>query len=274
MTSLQSEELIDDRIASLRSELENYGQDVVHLVQAIYGNHALGPKFDLKNSPFQMISLLKQEVMEMVKLSQDHSAFFQQHQEELKHCQHLSDVLSRVTSVIDHINIFEKQLSGLKLRSCCQQLALIDEEIAQLPRSDSPLGAGKVCSSLRNEKKLLRSRFIAKLRRLLSEAITCENGSIVVHKQLSGYLRSEDKVVEEAVSLADIWTSVMAVECTQQILDAQLGDIWNLIILPLWKEKKVQSPNITTSPDRAEFTLGSVARGISDWSHLEQEPRG
>lgn len=271
---MASEELIDDRIASLRSELENYGQDVMHLVQAIYGNHIVGPNYDIKNSPFQMIHLLKQEVSEMIKLSQEQSAYFHKYHQELKYCQDLTELLSRVTNIVESINMFEKYLSGLKLRLCCQQLITIDEEIAKLPRADSPLGSGKVCSSLRNEKKLLRSRFIAKLRRLLSEAIVCDHGSIIVHKHLSGYLRSEDKVLEDPVYLADIWASGLAVECTHQLLDVLLSDIWTFTLLPLWKEKKSQSPNISTSPDRADFTIGSVARGVSDWSHLEFEIHG
>lgn len=289
----QSEELIDDRIASLRSELENYGQDVLNLVQAIYGNHTLqsSVKYDLKNSPFQMIHLLKQEVIEMVKQSQEQSSYFQQHQQSLSYCQQLTDILSLITTIIDHIQLFETYLRELKLLACYQQLQAISEEIDKLPHnhhdsknassssfsssvSMSLIGAGKVCASLRNEQKLLRGRFIAKLRRLLSEAIVCDYGSIVVHKQLSGYLRSEDKVVEEPVTLADIWKSVLAVECTHQVLDAQLTDIWSLVVIPLWKEKKSQSPNVTTSQDRAEFTLGSVARGISDWSHVDIDARG
>jgi hypothetical protein len=271
MSSFESEEVIEDRIASLRSELNSYSTDVVNLIQAIYGKHNLGPKYDLKNSPFQMVTILKQEVVELLRQSDGHANFLAQHQGDIVYCKNLSDVLSRVAGIVEHFNEFENSMNTLKLASCCRELGIINAELCALPATTSLMGGGKVLSCLRNEQKLLRCRLVAKLKRLLSEAISFDYGSIIVQKRLSGYLRSEDRVVEEGIDLVDVWQALVASDSIEQVLDAQLQDIWNFVFIPMWKEKKNQGPNINTSIERGEFQLGSLARGNTDWSHIDND---
>lgn len=269
-----SEELLEDRIASLKGELDSYGKDLIHMVQAIYGRHEQGPKFDLKNSPFQMIQLLKQEVTELIESSQEQSHYIEQYKGEINHCKELADVLGNISSIVDHMNSFEDHFNALKLINCCNVLKQIDQGILKLPGENSHLGAGKVCNELRNEKKLLRSRLISKVRRILAEAIQFDYGSVSVSKQISGYLRVEDRVLEEPLELSELLQAAMESGCIGDALDSILMDMWTYVLVPLWKERKVQAPNILVSKERAEFQLGSVARGQGDWSHAEVEAKG
>ena len=268
-----NEELLEDRIAGLRAELDQYGKELIAMVQAIYGRHEKGPAFDLKNSPFQMINVLKQDVVDLIQSAQEQSQYMQQYKADITYCKELADILVTITNIVESMNTFEDHFTSLKLLQCCSILKQIEKGIAKLPGENSHLGAGRVCHELRNEKKLLRSRLISKLRRILSEAIQFDYGSITVNKHITGYLRVEDRVLDEPLELTELLKASVESECIGDVLDSVLVDMWTYVLVPLWKEKKVQAPNIIISKERAEFQLGSVARGQGDWNHTEIEIR-
>ena len=266
-----SEELLEDRIASLQSELQSYGKDLINMVQAIYGRHEQGPSYDLKNSPFQMVNLLKQEVSELIESAKEQSQYMQQYKNEIAYCSELSDILLNISNIVESMNSFEENFNKLKLVSCCNIMKQIEQGILKLPGENSHLGAGRVCNELRNEKKLLRSRLVSRIRRILSEAIQFDHGSISVHKVIMGYLRVEDRVLDEPLQILDLWKAAVDSDCIAEALDSILMDLWTYVLIPLWKEKKIQEPNIMISPERAEFQLGSIARGLGDWAQVEVE---
>jgi hypothetical protein len=254
-------EIFDDRIESLKAELEECGKDIITLISAIYGTYESGPTFDLKNNSFQMISLLKQEAIEMIHECEEDQQNKKQYEADLQKCLEMSNALLSIGKICGSLRAFEQSFSKLHLMRCCEALTQLEEDLTKLPPASSVFGSGRVCVVLRNESKLCKSRLKSKLRRLLLESIKFENGNITVVKSLSGYLKAEDKVIDEPLALTEIWEAVVYTSYTEELVEIILKDIWKYLFVPLWKEKKSIAPDINISAERAEIILGSVARG-------------
>jgi len=259
-------EVFDDRIQSLKAELDSYGKEIVTLISSIYGRYESGPHFDLKNNSFQMINLLKKEAVEMIHLCEEDQQSKKQYEGDLQKCLDLSNALLSIGQICGSLTSFEQALEKLYLVKCCELIKQIEEDVAGLPPSDSIYGSGRVCAVLRNESSLCKSRLKSKLRRLLLEAIQFEYGNVIILKSMSGYVKAEDKVLDEPLPLNELWEAIVFTNSAETLLELILIDLWKYLFFPLWKEKKVLSPDINIKAERAEFTLGSIARGqTTDW---------
>lgn len=249
-------EFSEERIDSLKAELDAYGKEIVKLTAAIYSEHA-ADKYNLKDSPFQMLSLLREEVTDLLKQSQENVEYFHVHQAKILHCNALMGYLTTIGQIVDKMVLFETALSTVHLLDCCE----LQDELTALLHA---LPAGALKDSLSKEHGLLRCRLINKLRRLLDDMVRTEYGKISIHA-LEGYIPSEDKVLEHSISLSTIWEAVIAVDAVTDILKAVMRDIWDKLVHPLWREKK--DPDITiahsNSNSSAKVSSFTVTVGVS-----------
>jgi len=232
-------EVFDDRIESLKTELESYGKEIINLITCIYGSYETGPTFDLKNNAFQMINLLKQETIEMIHQCEEHEYQKKQYEYDLQQCLTMSTALLTIATICTSLTQFEQALTKLYVVECCELLIQIEQEITKLPSANSSLiGSGKVCMNLRHEYQLCSSRLKSKIRRLLFEAIQFEYGNMIICKSMNGYIKAEDKVIDEPLPLTELWEAIVLTNCTESIVETLFIDIWKYILTPLWKEKK------------------------------------
>lgn len=264
---VMDQEITEERIDSLKSELDSYGKEILNLISATYASHPSGGKYDLKHSPQQMLPLLYEEVLDLVRQSQENTAFFEKHKEKITHCNSLITALNNICSIVDKIVLCEESLQSLALTKCAGTLSdiesLLSESAQGIPSSD-------IHRVLQKEYRLVRCRLMNKVKRLIHDCIHVEMGKIYVVHTLQGYIRSEDKVYDNAIELSDLFKVLQDIKADDEVVRSILKEIWQLVVRPMWKEKKAFSPHITvhnssstssSSDQKAEFIIGSMTRG-------------
>ena len=194
-------EFFDQRLAALKSELKTYGAEIVEHVTSLYDVNRPDSRFDLKNDAFSMLNVLQIDISEILKESQSRNDQKAQHAAEIEECSRLANLLSHISSLIDQISECENMISKISLVPACKSIEHITKSLSELPGSNSEIGSGKVCAILKKESKLLQCRLTAKLNRIFKECVHFEYGRISVHHELKGVLRSEDTIINEAISL-------------------------------------------------------------------------
>lgn len=261
MAAFDGDSDIEGRLENLRGELETYGKDIKGLVESIYGSKNergdVLTNIDLKNSPFQLITLLRQEVVEIVEESQKQEEVISQAQTDIKFCNDMSGILSTIASIIDLMNHFEDALINFRFNKCLEYLSDIEEQLALLPDEEKLLGKGKICRSLRNEYKLQKVRISSKVLRLLNECISVDHGIVKVSKTLTGYIRCEDKIIVDSIALDDLLALAVSCDVIEEYMDKLVESVWVNLFTMLWKEKKTQIPNITSTSVYAEIIFVS-----------------
>ncbi len=158
-------------------------------------------------------------------------------------------MLAIISTVSDSLLQAEEKVTGTDFQGTVSAIAAMDSAIDQLPSDRSDLGNGMVCRLLRKEASVLRSRFHARLRRLLLQCVTIERGRILVTKQLKGVVRDERVLLVDPVSISDVLQSLLAVGKAQGVLNEIMMSIWQELLKPLWREKKITTPRIYSSVD-------------------------
>lgn len=270
MSAFENESELESRLENLRGELECYGKDIKCLVESIYGHDVNEGdsklnNIDLKNSPFQLISLLRQEVTEIIEESQNQDEVVSRAQADIKFCDEMSEILANISSIVDLMNQFEDDLTNFRFRSALNHIHEIESYLESLPSEDKLLGKGKVCRSLKVEHRTQKIRLSSKILRLLNESINIDSGIIKVAKSLTGYIRCEDKIISDSIQLDDLWSLAISCGALDEFLDKFLESLWDNVFVAIWREKKTQIPSITSNTGFAEivFVLGSKSSVLS-----------
>ena len=255
-------EVFDQRLSSLKADLKSYGDDIVEHISSLYECTPTDARFELKNDPFSMLSVLQIDVIELVKEAQEKSNYKTEHANDIEECQRLSHILGRISTLVDKISECEILISKLSIVPACRSVHQIDTALGDLPNISSEIGMGKACRALRKEHKLLQCRLSSKLNRIFKESIQFEFGHISVHKELKGILRSEDIIINDKINLIDLWDSINLLQQEDIIIEIILRNLWIYILKPLWREKKLQSPrnNIIDELNISEFIIDSIVR--------------
>lgn len=280
MAAFDTESEVESRLENLRSELECYGKDIKGLVHAIYGseseegNQTQLSNVDLKNSPFQLINMLRQEILEIVEESQKQEEVIQRSQSDIKFCSDISAVLVTISAAIDSMHHFEDSLINFKFQQCLSYLADIEARLEELPKDDTHIGKGNICRSLRKEFKLQKVRLSNKIIRLIHESISIEYGSIKVNKKLMGYIRCEDKIIPDTITLEDLWALAVECEVIDEYVEQLTEQIWSQVLQMLWREKRSQIPKISSNSDFGEIVILSSNKSAYGQNASVANPTG
>ena len=222
--------LPEERIAQMRDDLASSKTEIIHHVTGLYSNNKENARFNLKEDPFHELGLIKNQVTDILELSKAKSANYKANEEEIKECSSMIAVLEKVSDISDKLMTCEEAINKLHLTTSCRLIGEIEGALIELPGPNTELGAGEVCSILRKESKMLKTRLMSKSRRLILECIKFDYGRIVVNKQLKGMIRSEDLMVEEkdAITMSDVWDTIVMMNKTEEIVDEMIRKV-NLI---------------------------------------------
>lgn len=261
----------DDRIRALKTDLVTYGREITDHISALYSSQrSKQDSFNLKNDPLNMLLMLKHEMNDILKVSEEHVEYNASHRSEMKECNDLVETLSNIAALTDLILDCEKAISTFSFVSACDFIDQIRSAMEKLPTKNTDIGGGNVCTVLRNEFRLLNSRLNSKLRRCFAECIHFEPGRVSVCKVLRGLLRSEDVVLEDAspLLLADLWAAAARCGRADEAVRDVLDKFFHCLLRPVWSEKKPQTPQVTADGDAgAELVLdlaAEAAEGKSD----------
>jgi hypothetical protein len=260
-----SVEFFDQRLASLKTDLKIYGDEIVEYVSSLYGINQPESRFELKNDAFSMLNVLQIDVAEILKESQQRSDQKSQHASDIEECNQLAKTLTHISSLVDQIADCEASISKMMLIPACHAIEQINLSLEGLPSPNTELGSGTLCTVLKKECKLLNSRLCSKLTRILKESVQFEYGHISVHSELRGVLRSEDTIINDPIALKDVWTAINLTARDDEIVEMLLKSLWTYVLRPLWREKKAPAPRTHREADHgisgvSELLLENILR--------------
>lgn len=255
-------EQFNQRLQSLKADLSLYGDDIVEHINALYDGAKPGARFDLKNDPFGMLSVLQVDVAELLNETQQKVDFRTEHAADIEECKRLTTLLSRIAQTVDKISECESLIAKMSLISACNVLSQLKALLKELPSPSTETGMGKVCRVLVKEHKQLQGRLRAKTDRIFNEAVVFEFGRITVHRELKGILRSEDTIIKDPITLRDVWTVLELLGQEERAVEAVLRSAWVYMFRPLWREKKLPTPRTSRleEPCVSELVLESLVR--------------
>lgn len=221
-----------DRISVLQAELKKCGNEIMTHISGLYSDNSCGT-MDLKNGPRNTIKLLQHNVVDCLQIAQERSDVRNSYAPDVENCRSLIEVISKVSDIATKISLAEEAVGGSHLLLACDHISAIKEMLTQIPAPNTEIGTGEVCSVLRKEARLLRSRLLARIKRLLGSCIVCECGVLTVTKKLKGMLRgcSEDSLLESPIELSDIWTALISLGSAVESVDDIVDTIFQVIIL-------------------------------------------
>jgi hypothetical protein len=275
----QDMDYFDDKIVNLKAELTSYSKDIMVLLNGIYGSNSFPTsskggetKYDLKNNPLQMIQYLKLELTELLEQSQENKEILKRYENDLNYCNELINILNNISKIIDLFNSIELLLSKCKFVDASEVLIKLENEISALPKLNQEINSGYIYKIIRNERNLIKIRFKNLMRKIFNEFVVIETGSVKIQRKISDYLKCEEKVLDQPILLKDILTAIENVDFVSDIIDEITDNIWKLLLVPLWKERKVQAPSISVNNEYAEFILASILRGFESSSLQNHHP--
>eukprot|EP01041_Mallomonas_annulata_P000737 gene737-1415_t len=259
--SKDDKENLDERINVLQGEIQQYGTEIMNHVKSLYSTAE--SSIDLKNDPRNVIKMLKNDVLDVLKTAKSRSEYLNKHETQLQDIEKLITIVSAVSITSEAISRCDDAVLSSDLQSACKILSEMENNLQTLPNSNTEWGSGTVCTSLRREGNLLRFRFQSRLKRLYSSCIRIERGHINVNKKLKGMILGEEKIVDEAILLSDIFNSLLIIGGIEDVLTEMTNQIWIHIIRPLWKEKKQIIPHVTSTADESSILFEAIARETS-----------
>lgn len=250
---------MEERIASLKVDLKTYSKEIMDNIQSLYSDPA-GKSFDLKSNSTQILKILHHDVIEILQVSKEKKEVDAAHATEIKECSELVGVLMQISSLSESLINCERQIDNLMLLQACKTLSSIQDALTALPDMSTDVGSGAVCSLLRKEHRIHRSRLVSKLQRLLKEAVQFERGRVVVYGELNDVIRCEDMITEDPIALADIWEAVLYVCKAEAFVGDLLSNCWLHIMKPLWREKRSQAPHVSSNGHKSELIFENMYR--------------
>lgn len=255
---------LDDRIKSLQMDLRLSEEEILSHVTALYDGKTEGScnlkKVNLRNDPRNALKILQCDVAEILSLISAEEKYQEEKGAELKESVELLEVLSKVSHASESVMCCEESAILTDLDAVCDKMVVMVKAIDELPGPNSIWGTGKVVTALRREASILRSRFVSRLKRLLSSCIQFEVGRISVVKRLKGMIRGEDILLEQPIELSRIWLTLIRMDSANECVESMAYNLWNFILCPLWKERKAQAPTLFLDDERSEIVFESVSR--------------
>lgn len=250
----------EEKIRELRQDLKSLGAEISNRLTCIHSNIS-GCSVNLRNNPTNSIKLLQHDVVSLLKEFQSHKEEEAKNKMELEAVSQLMDILTAVSAVSDCILQCELKINSEDLTDASSSIQELDEFLLHLPRPNTEIGTGKVCSILRRESALVKSRFQSKLKRLLDHCIQIEKGKIFVCKSLKGMIKGDDVLLQNPLPLGSIWGAIRAAGDCDEAVSGVLKRVWDLVLVPLWRERRAQAPTVHNTDDGACMVFEAVVRG-------------
>lgn len=224
-------ESFPDRISNLQAELKKCGNDIMSHISGLYSDNVSGV-MNLKNGPRNAIKLLQHDVIDCLQSAEERSVIRNEYASDLDNCRNLIDIISRVSEISTKITQSEEAIGGSNLLLACKLISEVQTMLTFIPAPNTEIGTGEVCTALRREARLLRSRLQARLRRLLGNCIVCECGKLSVTKRLKGMLRGcgEDSLLDSTIELSDIWAALISIGSAAESINSLVDSIWQVIV--------------------------------------------
>ena len=222
-----------DRINNLQAELKKCGNEIMTHISGLYSDKS--SVMNLKNGPRNAIKLLQHDVIDVLQSSQERTNIREEQVADIDNCRSLIDIITRVSEISTKITLSEEAIGGSNLLLACKLISEVTTMLTEMPAPNTEIGTGEVCTVLRKEARLLRSRLQARLKRLLGNCVTCECGRLIVTKRLKGMLRGcgEDSLLESTIELADIWNALISIGSAEESVIGIVESIWLVTLLLL-----------------------------------------
>lgn len=223
-------ESFPDRIRSLQAELKKCGTEIMTHISGLYADNTTGV-MNLKNGPRNAIKLLQHDVIDCLQVAEERSSIRNEFASDIDNCRNLMDIISKVSDISSKITQFEDTIGGCNILLACRLITDVKSMLTELPAPNTEIGTGDVCTILRKEARLLRSRLQARIRRLLGNCIICECGRLNVTKKLRGVLRGcgEDSLLESTIELSDIWIALISLESADESVYSIVESVWQVL---------------------------------------------
>lgn len=253
-----SREDLDEHINSLNSELVACGKDIMGQLSAIYSGNNQNTKVDLKPDSHNMLKLLQHDVAEVLQAAKERTNFNAKHKQQLMECSQMVDIVEGISVISEKVAVYEKYINAVNLIDACTTLIEIETLIQGLPGSNTEIGSGLVCTQVRKEARIQKSRLLSKFKRVLSEAVRFERGHISVAKEVKGMLRSEDIIVHNGMDLQLLWGCLCKIGRLDEFVESILSSLWSCILRPLWHLKKCPTPKVHSRGSAAELHFEGI----------------
>jgi hypothetical protein len=268
-------ESLEDKLASLKGELKYYEQQIYQQVSAINSSlsSAISQEIDLKSDPRNAIPLLQNDVNALLKEAHKTKAYVAANKETLDECASLVDTMKYVVSLAELISKCEDAVNTYDITNAAILVQELKNKLQDLPKDNTEIGSGAVCSHLRRESQVVVYRQQARLKRLIQHCISVEKGRIVINKVLKGMLQEEEIILQEPLALSSVWTAIITADETflQEIVDSLVSDVWMLIMVPLWKERKAQAPRVNCGDEVSALEFEAIANGMATDSSSQSD---
>jgi hypothetical protein len=252
-------ESFDNQVHLLKQELKSYGDDIINHIKSLH-SQLQNEKISLKTDPKLVIQSLQQDVINLVKEAQEHSEYWTQNHNEIEECEKLMIFLVSISTASEVIAQCEELINSNDLTQIQNHMIKLKDAIDHLPSQNSAVGTGQVCSLLRRESAILKSRFQTRLKRLLQNCVHIDSGRILVVKKLKGAIRDEDLIIQEPIALKDIWNVLRQFSNFKECIEILVIEIWTKVIRPLWKLKKISFPRTIRNESSTELVYDSFTK--------------
>ena len=204
--------------------------------------------------------MLQNEVAELLKDSRSYTKELAGKESQIKECEELVGVIARVSHASDLVMQLEESIGGADLAASLSRVAAMTAALDALPGAHSTTGDGAVCKLLRQEGKLLISRFHTRLRRLMQQCAVVERGHIFIQKELKDVVRDEGSLLDTPIALSAILDALLQLGNADDVLREMMLDVWLRVVRPLWRERKLLTPRVYSSneADTAELLYDSI----------------
>ena len=255
-------ETIEEQLNSLKIEVKTYGDEIISHISTLHSNYH-EDNISLKTDPKLMVLSLQQDVNNLILESQNHSEYLEKNHSEIEECRKLLSILTNISNVSEMISECDEVIHGNDILLSSRSLQTLQDNINNLPSTNTDIGTGKVCLLLRKEFSILQSKFQTRLKRLLRNSINIEQGKISIVKRLKGGIKDEEVILQTPILIHDIWNSLLqtsSLSSFNEYVNLFIKDIWYQVMKPLWKLKKVPFPHISRGDDSSELVYDSFAK--------------
>jgi hypothetical protein len=209
--------------------------------------------------------MLRGDIADLLETIHEKKEYDVKYAADIKECESITTILENISEAGNCILRVEESLGQNDVMLTCKTLQAMSTALGHLPTESTQIGSGAVCAVLKNEAKLLYSRFIAKLHTALFDAVHVDRGTITARKNRTcGQVGDSSATV---IHLADIWTSFLLVaDSCESVVLGIVNRVWSEVILPLWKVKKNALPRTSITPDLSELVFDSISSSAAESS--------
>lgn len=268
---------LDERIASLRLDLQMYGDEILSIIQSQYASTIPMPplhvmisgnqiSMDMKSNPKNALFILRKDLSEMIRdklaeMKDVHEANTSSLSDGLQDCDEQLKILELIVKICDSFLNIDILMCESNLSALTTAILEVQSNIDKLPKANEvfskfeSISNGYVFKLLRSEFGQVSRRYQARLRRLLNTCVAVSHGKIVVTKKLSGVVPNEENIINDPINLEDIWMSLISMGLAEDCVNDLIRNVWNQIYKPLLKEKKTPAVKVLNSQDQSELIL-------------------